>query len=285
MNVSVERIGPEQARVYLRSNIRKNRKLTDLHLCFLAEQMKLGKWYSNGDSIRFDSDGCLIDGQHRLNAIIKSKTTQEFVVVRDLSEEAFVTIDTGTKVRSIADHLSIIGVNYSIAVGSALALMAQYENNRLSHIKKIPVKRLMEMYYKNRGISDGTKILSKKNVKNIMKGSIVLLIYYYFSKVNKSAAEYFFEILETGMTRDGMVNAVTVLRDQLYKIKMSKNSNYKINRGYELAIAIKAWNKFVEAKTPRYYMFDTVREKGYPKISTNINPDLLALLDSGKYSK
>src|SRR4249919_2348410 len=56
----------------------------------------------------FDWDGNLIDGQHRLHAQVKSRTTQYWYVLRNVPPETQQIIDTGIY-RTAADALKFAG--------------------------------------------------------------------------------------------------------------------------------------------------------------------------------
>lgn len=62
-------IEPHLAESWLTKNV-KNRNLTDRIAKKYARDMASGKWKTTGDPIRFDVDGNLIDGQHRLQACV-----------------------------------------------------------------------------------------------------------------------------------------------------------------------------------------------------------------------
>jgi hypothetical protein len=59
-------ITPAMAREWLEKNIENNRGVGAQVVDAYARDMLAGKWYIPGDPIRFDEDGNLIDGQHRL---------------------------------------------------------------------------------------------------------------------------------------------------------------------------------------------------------------------------
>lgn len=105
MKISKKIFTKEDAeRIILEQNT-KNYRAPKVHIVKMyADEMAQGRWIANGDSIRFDRNGVLIDGQHRLKAIIKSGVPQEFVVVEDLDPECVKTIDIAHK-RSIEDYL------------------------------------------------------------------------------------------------------------------------------------------------------------------------------------
>lgn len=134
-NSQVEVITPLVAEEYLASNT-FNRPLKARAVAEMAEDMLHGRWVFNGDAIRFSSEGRLLDGQHRLSAIIESGTPIPFFVVRGLSDQAFTTIDAG-KARTAAQVLALQGGTYNNVVSSAARMALLFSggsplNNHLS---------------------------------------------------------------------------------------------------------------------------------------------------------
>ena len=103
---AVENIGPEQAKKYLGMNYDKNRTVRQAHVVGLAEQMKAGQWVLSAQGIIFDENGTLIDGQHRLMAIIKAGVVVPITVTRGAPEASFKVLDSGSG-RTMADALMI----------------------------------------------------------------------------------------------------------------------------------------------------------------------------------
>jgi len=99
---AVELIDPETAIDYLGMN-KNNRQVSKKAVKFFAQLMKDGKWELNHQGIAFDVAGRLIDGQHRLEAIVEAEISVEMYVWRDLPTHTFATIDSGAVRR--ADHL------------------------------------------------------------------------------------------------------------------------------------------------------------------------------------
>lgn len=111
---SVETIDPDTAATILESNT-LNRDIGPVLVKRMAEDMVAGRWLTNGDSIKFDRTGKLVDGQHRLSAVVDSQTTLETFVCGGLAPEIFATLDVGKK-RSLKDAMKIHGVpNYIVA--------------------------------------------------------------------------------------------------------------------------------------------------------------------------
>lgn len=111
----------------------KNRTVIDTLVSFYASEMKAGNWKLNGESIIFGKSGVLLNGQHRLKAIIRANTAVPIVICRDFDEEVFDTIDTGRR-RGGSDILSILGY----ANATTLASMCRWY---LSITRQIQVGR------------------------------------------------------------------------------------------------------------------------------------------------
>lgn len=76
----VSKIGPREAEKMLDKNI-DNRKLRPAVVREYAGYMKNGLWRENGESILVTQEGYLLNGQHRLHAIIASGVTINVLIV------------------------------------------------------------------------------------------------------------------------------------------------------------------------------------------------------------
>ena len=101
----LETITPEIAENYFKSN-GLNRPIADTTVDSYARDILTGRWNLNGESIKFSRAGRLLDGQHRLLAIIKAQRPVEMMVTYGLKESVMPTLDSG-KARSIGDRLKI----------------------------------------------------------------------------------------------------------------------------------------------------------------------------------
>jgi hypothetical protein len=119
---SVVMIDPETAKQWLSRND-ANRHIRAAQVAKYASDMVAGRWHLTGSPIQFAVDGRLLDGQHRLLAIVKSGVTLPMFVVCGLPSSAQSYMDTGAK-RTVADQLSIAGYKNSsvLAAGARLAL-------------------------------------------------------------------------------------------------------------------------------------------------------------------
>lgn len=117
---------PEAASAVIANQNNGNRRVRRWWVEALAQSMKRGKFITTHQGVAFTSSGRLIDGQHRLMAIIASEIPQTLLVVRNLPEEAFSYIDIGVK-RSTPD---VTGLSQKTSEVCRLAL--RIKTNRTS---------------------------------------------------------------------------------------------------------------------------------------------------------
>lgn len=99
-------IGPEEARQLLAANYEGNRRISRGRVQHYAEMMARGAWVDYSPApIVIDEYGRLIDGQHRLAAVIESGRSFYFLVVR-ASAETYRVLDNNYK-RSWAERYGL----------------------------------------------------------------------------------------------------------------------------------------------------------------------------------
>lgn len=110
MKIELISVTPELAAQWLATNTDRNRRISKTTVNRYAQDMIRDQWLVTGEAIKFDREGKLIDGQHRLSAVVASKKNVQMCVIRDLDEATMLVIDTG-KSRSAGDALAIAGHN------------------------------------------------------------------------------------------------------------------------------------------------------------------------------
>ena len=86
LDVSVETITPEMAEQYLSYNA-KHRPIKEKKVNEYVVEMVQGNWKLNGKTVCFDRNGRLLNGQHRLTAVVRSRIPFTTVVVRGLDPD------------------------------------------------------------------------------------------------------------------------------------------------------------------------------------------------------
>jgi len=102
--MTVETIGPARAEEYLAAN-RGNRNIVQSHVAALARDIRNGQWMFNAQPICFSRSGRLLNGQHRLSAVLEADQPIEVLVMRGLPERAFETYDKQAKKAPAIDEL------------------------------------------------------------------------------------------------------------------------------------------------------------------------------------
>lgn len=93
IRMDVMKLTPSDARSIIDSH--KNfRSLSNSTVNTYTRLMNEGKW--NLSIILIDTDGMLVDGQHRLAAVVKSGKDQRFVVISNWPKDNVLTLDNGS---------------------------------------------------------------------------------------------------------------------------------------------------------------------------------------------
>ncbi|MEW1677345.1 hypothetical protein AB0O47_29555 [Streptomyces noursei] len=114
----IVKVTPNMAESFLSGNL-VNRRLDMGQVRSLTETILRGEWKLTHQGIAFDVAGALLDGQHRLRAIIEANTAVEMLVFNGLSKDVFPVLDTGRR-RSAADTLSSTGEKYLHLLSSTI---------------------------------------------------------------------------------------------------------------------------------------------------------------------
>jgi hypothetical protein len=122
----VQTVTPQKAAEYLERNT-ANRPLSKRTMRDFAAAMRRGEWQVTHQGIAFDTDGALVDGQHRLAAVIEADLPVEMTVFTDVPAGAFDVLDTGKR-RNAADVLAIEGEKSAVLLAAMVRTVWLYEN-------------------------------------------------------------------------------------------------------------------------------------------------------------
>lgn len=112
-------ITPSIAETFLASRV-ANRNISNLQVSKYADDMKSGKWEITHQGIAINSQGALVDGQHRLSAVIKSECSVYMWVAFGVDSKTFDQL----RPRSLSDTLKMnYGVSHSTRTIAALRCM------------------------------------------------------------------------------------------------------------------------------------------------------------------
>ncbi|SNB07231.1 conserved hypothetical protein [Flavobacterium psychrophilum] len=255
--VYYELISPEVAKTILQNNS-GNRNISNAKLMEYYNQMIQGK-YKEGtaEPLKISNKGRLLDGQHRLTALIKANMTIEFLVARDLDESIFDVLDTG-KSRGAADVLSMANVPNSTTISSILKLFYNTKNQNNERYK-LTNPEVLELYKKNEQKHDEIAVLSIRLYKSgkLFNVSLIGGLLLLFMEKNEHEAKSFFEQL--CRVKPVQNNTVEVLYQLFVKDALSKS---KIPVHIKIKIIIKAWNAFRAGKELKIIKY--IESEGFP---------------------
>lgn len=194
-SATIEMITPETAALLLGSNIH-NRKLSEARVRVLARDITEGRWQLNGEAVKVAEDGTLLDGQHRLAAVVHSGMAVSTLVVRGLPVEAQTTMDTG-RARTVSDILRLQGIHNGHLMGAIAVGLIGYEAGKV-HVwggarASAPSKLEQVEYVQSHDLRDATVAsMRATSVKAPLAGAIFGVAMEVAGRVAPGEAEAFF---------------------------------------------------------------------------------------------
>lgn len=246
--VTTELITPEIAREYLSSQ-GANRDINDKRISDYALRMSRGEW-KIGQPLILDENDCLIDGQHRLMAVIKYKKPVEFAVIRGVPNDSKTVLDIGQQ-RSVIQIAKLSGINKpsygerqailtNAFLGSQFRLKSKSGKRNAANL--IGARRglrspnamidLEEKY--SEGIDFAMRTPGNTLQKRVVgKGSLVkAVIFRAYYNCNHERLNEFIDVYYTGDTYNPHEdNAAKTLRDYISLVNEGKKKLTKVNDG------------------------------------------------------
>lgn len=205
LKITQKRISPEEAEALLNEHNPYNyRKMNLSTVKIYAQDMKDGNWKENGETIKIDTRGNIIDGQHRLQAIVDTGISIDVIIVEGIDPSAADTIDIGRK-RTIEQYLKWADAAYTAGATSVVQQVLLCKlNKQIGHSAAnagISHMTIMDEYMSdkngyNEAASYGKKLNADSN--KVLKPKEVGAMFYYLYKkmgVDKNLVETFFHRL------------------------------------------------------------------------------------------
>lgn len=230
---------PAMAETALQKNM-INRTLRPTKVDQYARDMLAGRW-NHSAPIVFDSEGKLIDGQHRLNAQIKADMKMTWLVVRGVPPETQTTIDTGIN-RSIADILHFGGEKTPQLLAAVSRLAHLIANGRIKTGRyAVSVEEIMKTLDDHPEIRLSTEIASWARTKGMtpIMPSVLGAAHWMIARVNgvNEANAFIHRIATLSGEEEG--SPVLALARRANEIKRQQQ---RVATKDWLAMVIKAWN-------------------------------------------
>ena len=214
----LELITPEFAVEALKHNT-NNRNITMPRVEAYVRDMTNGNWTVSYDPIAFDENGRLLNGQHRLTAVVRSNVAVWMYVVRNAERET--VFDRGF-MRTTANSLLMRGtIPKELSKAKLVSIARNYiiETRKSMTPTDDEIGDILVRYGDT--IQAALKISANGTSHPLGKkaGCQVALMAALLAGVSKSKLEEMFHIVNTGMSSDGGVlpeqSSAVVLRDQI----------------------------------------------------------------------
>lgn len=244
MHTQIENVTPQIAAAYLSQNT-NNRPLNKGRVEAYAAAMSRGEWQFNGDPIRFSEQGILIDGQHRLSAIVQSNAPQKMLIIRDLPQSTFKTIDVGA-IRSAGDLAALVGVkNSNLATSGARIYLTWQQSGTMSiPIGKRPTNSQIVDFVASEEIVHraASYVAGSIFLRKFLPPSVSCFLYLAFSTVSEEKAIAFLNELKEPTVIDWH-SPIFLLRERLTQSSMGK---VKLRKNELIALMMKAWRSWLK---------------------------------------
>lgn len=260
VSLDAELVTPGKAEAWLKRNV-SNRKVRPSIVKVYADIMRHGNWQYPAGSIQFDKDGSLVDGQHRLHAIVLSGVSQHFVIVRGGGFDVQDVIDSG-RTRSVGDQLFRRGEKHSVLLGSVVKAVMRYTRSPdapYSSRGSIRTTDVVDFLVEHPDIRLSLPIGQRMSTRfgGGPKATFSAL-HYIFAEIDLDAADAFFEGLIEGVGLDKN-SPLLLLRNYLMQAPWKEDSSHT-----EIwAKTVKTWNAIREGREVKVLRYS--KTETYPQ--------------------
>lgn len=246
-SAAVVEICPDDARTILATarNQFVNRGVNENAVLRLAGAMRRGEFVDNGESLIFDTDGVLIDGQHRILAIIRSGVSVVVTASLNVPRDAVFTVDDGVK-RTSGSVLTMAGYGNASTLASVARIV--WSARRRNPFGGDPSRtQLVELVASDSGLAAAATV-RPKIINGVGAVAPFQAVIYFARKYDRAKADEFLDQVTTG---EGLHrgNPALAFRNRMVTMQSGRDSRvdrHRHNPSLELwDVTASAWNAHV----------------------------------------
>lgn len=235
-------ITPQLAEKWLSKNTH-NRNVVNSRVNQYAADMRRGEWRVNGETIKLAVDGTILDGQHRLMAVLEAGIEIQSLVISGLEAQAQETMDQG-RARTLSDVFKLRGEKYWGPLATATRMLAIYE--LYGQLLQPPYEPTPSIQQAGRSLDRNPELRSSVAFvfglrRSWMPSSHLGALHFLLASVDADAADDFVTKLSTGEDLQ-RGHAIYALREQLMQVHMERTP---LGQRMQLALIVKAWNAYL----------------------------------------
>lgn len=245
LDPQVVTVTPETARRWLEHNTR-NRRVDQTNVDMFVRLIRNGRWALTNDAIAFADDGTLLNGQHRLTAIVEAGSSCQVLVIRGMPADDQVHMDTGKK-RSAGDHLAILGMrNYSnLAAISRVALLWQRDALVHESNHKVSPDEITQFIFDNPDLVAAAEYAVHIRTHLETPVSVAGCAVWLLRHVDAQDADLFMDAWSSGAgLNEG--SPILALTQRLREVRRNRR---RVSRAEHLALILRAWNLWRDGKS------------------------------------
>lgn len=246
----VVHVTPVMAKEWLNRNTH-NRPMRAQKVAEFARDIQAGNWAMNGETIKFDTNGVLLDGQHRLSAIVKADTPVDLLVVTGLDAATQHTMDAGAK-RTTADAFKLTDEKHTVLLAAIVRRVWAWERGdfRLSLNVAPTITEAQDFLAANPSLRRSAEIGSRvRGQFKYAPASITGVAHFLFNRISPDDTAFFFVRLGDGAELCAGHPILTLRKRMLSDFEGSK----KVFDHAQLATLIRAWNAMRAGQKPTHF--------------------------------
>lgn len=247
---------PEWAAEMLERNTR-NRKLSASAVGRFRDLITTGRWEFNAEPIILDRNGVLIDGQHRLSAIVDARIAVPLLVVEGVPPAAFASLDQG-RTRSRGDVLTIPNEagereQRTSTLAGAISLIYRWECGEMSNPTLCPDNaEVLKVLDRHPKLRESVSVVVPRCAKGIHTPTVFAGLHYLFGLRDTETRDRFFERVLDGVGLQPDTAEYLLFRF----LKNKAGEKTQQSRISTLAVIVKAWNCVrTNTEPPAYWTF------------------------------
>ena len=214
-------VTPEMAAKWLEGNV-LNRPLKQAHVERLAREMKAGRWRLTHQGIAFDVTGCLIDGQHRLWAVVESGVTVPMRVFYNEPAGNLYAVDNGER-RTNLDILNLTGEVGEVTAKDLATLRAMLASLSARGSTFSASEESAQYRRHQHAVSFAVKHLGNSGRKGLATAQIRAVIARATYTADEQRLVHFCDVLRSGVPADEQDHVILALRDFLTRNQSAGN--------------------------------------------------------------
>lgn len=246
VTITQETITPVDAAKYLAANSH-NRGLVENRVATIKQDILDNNYVLNGETIKFSDSDVLLDGQHRLQAVIEADKPIVTLVVRGLEATSQDTIDVGAK-RTFSDILKLAGEHNTatLAACTRISWFIDTFGEPKTGPGQYPSVRQLTAYLGANPDLRKSGLVGQQAARSTLRipSSIGGGLHYQMFRLDPTRADDFWNLLLLNDAPKG--SPIYALRETLLK---DLGKPHRMSPTHRAALIVKAWNFWVTGKT------------------------------------